>query len=200
MNNDERIIKYLDNDLSPDERTMFEEELRSSVELRKIFEKYLRVRRETEHLKNLKLDQSYLNSSLAEFHSRIDTNKSFPLRKSLAYAFGLTMLFIISVAIIKTFFNAQIEIEDFTKSLDENQKMELLEIINGETGVYNLISENFSEDDLVSIIESDLQVDNEIAETYNIELDELVLCLNAEEADVIYQKIINANLLEEDAL
>jgi hypothetical protein len=104
------------------------------------------------------------------------------------------------MAVLNSVFNKQTEIADFTESLSTDQKIEVLKNLNGETTINDIIPENISESDFVSLIESDLQVDSEIAETYNINYNEIVSGLTEKEVENIYQKIINTNLLEEASL
>jgi hypothetical protein len=201
MNNDERIIKYLDGELSTEEKTLFEEELKNSEELSNEYQKYLKVCTETDHLKNIKLTQQYTDNILIEFHEKFDKRRSLSFRKNLGYAFALMLVFVISVAVLKSlFFNNQTEIADFTESLTSEQKIEVLKNLNGESTINDIILDNVSESDLVSLIESDLQVNSEIAETYHIDYNEIVSGLTEKEVENIYQKIINTNLLEEASL
>lgn len=203
MKTEVRIINYIENELTSEEKSAFEEELKNSVGLREELRKYLSVKEETEHLKNLKLNPLYLDSILPEFRNRIDTGKSFNIRKNLGFAFGAMLIIIVSVIVMKTYFNNQTnanEIENFTQSLDENQKIELLERINGDSEVYNLLAESFSEPEMISLFESNLEVNNEVAKAYDIEYSDIVSVLSDEEIEEIYNKIINTNLLIEAAL
>ena len=200
MNIDERIIKYLDDELSAEEKTLFEEELKSSEVLQREFQKYLKVKDETDRIEKLKLDPQYANNILTEFHEKFDKRRSLSFKKNLGYAFGLMLIFVLSISVLKIFFNERTNIADFTESLNTDQKIEILKNLNSETTINDMIPENISETDLVSLIESDLQVDSEIAETYHIEYDEIVSGLSDDEIEGIYQKIINTNLLEEASL
>lgn len=200
MNIDERIIKYLDNQLSPEEKTLFENELESSEKLQKEFQKYLKVKTETDHLKSLQLSQQYADNILNEFHKNYDKRKSLLFRKNLGYAFGLMLVLILSVSVMRIFFNRHTDLADFTESLSTDQKIEVLTNLNGEISIDELIPENISAEDLVLLIESDLQVNSKIAEAYQIEYNEIVSGLSEKEVENIYQKIINKNILEEDSL
>ena len=71
MTTDERIIKYIENELSEKERAAFEMELNDSEELREELNKYLRVKKEIGNLKELKLNPLYLDSILPEFRKQI---------------------------------------------------------------------------------------------------------------------------------
>ena len=193
---DERIVKYIENELSPQERNAFEVDLSNSVELREEFGKYLKVNAETDEIKKLKLNPLYLDSIIPEFRNKLETPKSVSIKKNLGYAFGIMLLFILSIAILRNFFNKEselIDIQEFTQSLNENQRIELLEELNGESEVYNLIPENISENRLNNLFAVNLEINNEIAEAYSIEYYEIVDDLSKDEIEVIYREILNTN-------
>ena len=134
MKNDERIIKYLEDELTPEERIAFENDLRNSTELKAELEKYLTVKKETVNLKEVKLNQDYLNSIVPEFRNKLDLPKTTSIKRNLGYAFGVMLAFLISVVILQKIFieNTEVnEVQQFTESLNENQKIELLENLNG---------------------------------------------------------------------
>jgi hypothetical protein len=196
MTTDERIIKYIENELSEKERTAFDMELNDSEELREELNKYLRVKKEIENLKELKLNPLYLDSILPEFRSKFETRKSLSFKKNLGYAFGIMLVFILSIAILKNFFISETEstdLKEFTQSLNENQRIELLEELNGESEVYNLIPENISERQLNNLLAANLEINNEVAEAYNIEYYEIVDDLSEDEIEIIYKEILNTN-------
>jgi hypothetical protein len=200
MTNDERIIKYLENDLSSDERIGFESDLKNSSELREEYEKYLKANHRVNELKDIKLKQAYLDSFILEFRNSINTQKPVTSKRNLGYAFGAIIAMIISIAI---FNNIMLEnkdlssVEEFTESLNQDQKFELLQSLNGSTEEYDLISENLDDAELTSLIQSELNINNEIAEVYDIGYNELVEELSKNEADKIYQEILNKNFSQE---
>ena len=196
MTTDERIKKYIENELSEKEKAAFEMELNDSEELREELNKYLRVKRETGNFKELKLNPLYLDSILPEFRNKFETRKSLSFKKNLGYAFGIMLVFILSIAILKNFFISETEstdLKEFTQSLNENQRIELLEELNGESEVYNLIPENISESQLNNLLAANLKINNEVAEAYNIEYYEIVDDLSEDEIEVIYKEILNTN-------
>ncbi|MCU0413744.1 MAG: hypothetical protein MUE91_04965 [Ignavibacteriaceae bacterium] len=196
MTTDERIIKYIDNELSQKDRTAFEMELNDSAELREVLEKYLRVKRETGNLKELKLNPLYLNSIIPEFRKKLDSPKSLSIKKNLGYATGIMLIFILSIAILKNFFIGESEsadLKEFTQSLNENERIELLENLSDDSEVYNLISENISESQLSNLFSANLEINNKVAEAYNIEYYEIVDDLSEDEIELIYNEILNTN-------
>jgi hypothetical protein len=203
MTTDERIVKYIENELSPQERHAFEVDLSNSVELREEFEKYLKVNAVTDEIKKLKLDPLYLDSILPEFRDKLDAPKIFSVKRNLGYAFGAMLVFILSIVVLKNFFNNESEfmdLQEFTQSLNENQRIELLKNLNGDQGVYEIISDSLYKPELISLFETNLKVNNEVAETYDIEYHEIISGLSKDEVEFIYNEILNSDLLKEDAL
>ena len=196
MKTEERILKYLDNELTAEEKTAFEKEMESSKELRDEFQKYASVKKEIEELKRLKLNPDYINSILPEFHNRRLTGKKETIRKSLSYAFGVMLIFIISIAVLRIFFNNHSDpnnVEEFASSLSENQKVELLETINGSSEIYNLIPET----KVVDLLEAELKINSDVVEAYDINYTEIIGDLSDNELEIVYQEILNKNFLEE---
>jgi len=106
------------------------------------------------------------------------------------------LVFILSVVILKNFFISETEstdLKEFTQSLNENERIELLENINDDSEVYNLISENISESQLSNLLAANLEINNEVAQAYNIEYFEIVDDLSEDEIEIIYKEILNTN-------
>jgi hypothetical protein len=195
MMTEERIIKYLDSELTSQEKTAFEKEIEGSKELKKEVQKYASARAEIERLKGLKLNSEYVDSILPEFHNRILTGKKETIRKSLSYAFGVMLMFIIAISVLRIFFNSNNDqnIEEFTQSLNENQRIELLENLNGKEGIFNLVPEN----EIVDLLKADLVINNDVAEAYDIGYKEIIGDLSDNEYEIVYQEVLNKNFLEE---
>ncbi len=200
MKNDVRIIKYLEDELTPEERIAFENDLRNSTDLKAELEKYLTLKKETVNLKALKLNQDYLNSIILEFRNNLDLPKTNSIKRNLGYAFGVMLAFLIAAVVLQKIFieNTEVnEVQQFTESLNENQKIELLENLNGNLEDYFQISENNTESLLTNLIQTDLKINYEVAEAYDINYSELVDGLSASEAEQIYNEILYKNFSEE---
>jgi len=196
MKNDERIIKYIENELTPDERVEFELDLRNSKELREVFEKYLRVKEEVKEFKKLKLNQAYLDSIIPELRNKIDSPKVFSVKKNLGYAFGVVFVIMLSILVLKNFFGNEIpssDLQNFVQSLNENQRIQLLDEINGESEVDKIIQESISETEITNLLASELEINIEIAEAYDISYNDLMVGLSQQEVDNIYSEILNRN-------
>ena len=142
------------------------------------------------------MDPLYLDSIIPEFRHKLETPKSVSIKRNLGYAFGIMLVFIISIAVLNNFLNDESElneIEEFTQSLNENQKIELLEEINFESNDYNIVSENISDKELVDILATDMEIKSEVAEAYDINYSELMVGLSQQEIEKVYSEILNRN-------
>ena len=197
MQTEERIVKYLDNDLTSEERVAFESELNSSEELKREFENYLVVKEKMNKQKNLKLNFDYTDSILPEFHKKAHSRKKETLRKSLSYTFGLVLIILIGLSVQKIFFNNPVNKSDdlakFTQSLDENQKLDLLENLDGNDDLYSMISGK----EYVTLLENDLVVNEDVLETYDIGYKDLLGNLSDNEVEKVYNEILSRNILKE---
>ena len=196
MTTDERIIKYIENELTSEERIAFEFDLGNSLELKEEFEKYLRVKNETDELNTLKMNPLYMDSIIPEFRNKLKTPKSVSIKRNLGYAFGVMLVFIISIAVLNNFLSDESglnELEEFTQSLNENQKIELLEEINLVSNDYNIVSENISDKELVDILVADIEINSEVAEAYDISYNELMAGLSRQDIEKVSSEILNRN-------
>jgi hypothetical protein len=200
MKNEDRIIKYIENELTSEEKISFETELRNSEELKTELGKYLKVKAKTEEIKNLKLNPGYLDSLLQEFQRKLASPKVIYVKRNLGFAFGVMILFILSILILQFIFTDKTEmneLQEFAQSLNENQKIELLENLTGESDYYDLDAENISGTEMTELLQSNLVINNDVAETYNISYTELVDELSETEVEKIYNEILNKNFFEE---
>lgn len=193
MKTEEKIIKYIDDDLSAEEREVFEKELSGSISLQKEYKKFLAVKEEIDLSKNIALDNKYLDSILPEFRNRVERPESFTLNKKVGYAFVVIIAFLVSTVIFNNIVTENNKVNDlqiFTESLDEEQKLNLLENLNGDIEEYYLIADNGFSNDLTDLIQTDLEINNDIAEVYGINYNELIDQLSPVEAEKIYNEIL----------
>ena len=196
MDRTERIIKYIENELTFVERSKFEEELENSFELRKEFEKYLHLKNETIILKDAKLDKNYLDSIIPEFRERLQSSKSRGIKFRLGYAFGIMLASIISIAVVNYYLSSKSESTDlpeFAESLSDSQRMELLENLETELNSTELVSGNVSVNEIDRLINAELEISSEVLESYDIAYDDLIVGLEQDEVNKIYNEILSRN-------
>jgi hypothetical protein len=196
MNKEEKIIRYIENELSLEDRKAFEEEIKSSPVLRKEFEKYLRLKNEINELKTVQLDNLYLNSIIPEFREKLQIPKTTGSKFNIGYAAGIMLIFVVSVAIINYILSEKVtstELTEFAESLNDNQRLELLENLDDGIIPTELVSENVSINKIDEIIDAELGISGEVIETYKIDNDDLIVGLGQDEINKIYNEILNRN-------
>ena len=72
---DERILKYLDNDLDNNERIKFENDLKQLPELKKEYDKYLVLNNKFNYNKVIEVDETYFNGIVPEFRNRLEKKR-----------------------------------------------------------------------------------------------------------------------------
>ena len=133
---------------------------------------------------------------IPELRNKIDTPRNFSVKKNLGYAFGVVFVIMLSILVLKNFFGNEIpssDLQKFVQSLNENQRIQLLEEINGESEVDKIIQESISETEITNLLASELEINIEIAEAYDISYNDLMEGLSQQEVDNIYSEILNRN-------
>jgi cbb3-type cytochrome oxidase subunit 3 len=197
MQTDERIIKYIEDELTADERISFECDLKTSILLRDEYQQYLNLRKNIDLSKEAKLSQDYLDSIVPEFRNKFHKSKSGVLRRNFGYAFGTMLIFIFSVVILKSVFTDNSEmntIQEFAESLNEAEKIELLENMNGDLDEYDLFADNYSGTEISDLLSQELEISYNVVDAYDISYTDLVEELNPEEAEKIYNEILNKRI------
>jgi len=200
MSNDEKIIKFVNNELTPEEKISFEAELKESNQLKAEYEQYEKIAHQIRASKSARLSKNYLNTILYEFHNKKIKSRSITGKAKFGYVFAILLAFFVSVIIFNNVFwqkSEVVSLQEFTESLNENQKEELLENINGDMEDYILLAGNEGEIELTDLLQSDLSINNDIAEVYDINYTELVGELSPVEAQRIYNEILSKNFSNE---
>lgn len=200
MKTDEKIIKYLNGELIEEDKISFEADLSNSPHLRNEYELFSKLEQNIKLSKEVRLNQNYLNAILPEFRSKSYSNNSVVFRNKIGYSFAAVIALLISFLIFKNIYlkNSEMSsIQSFTESLNENQKIEILENLNGDNEEYVLASNNVTNIELTNMLKAELKINNEIAEVYDINYSELVDDLSQAEADKIYKEILSKNFSKE---
>lgn len=196
-----KIILYLDNQLSDNEKIKFEKELESSEEFRKEFENYKTMLKEFKASENVGVDELYFNSLTPRILEKVIQNKKRKLIPVFAIGFAVTVVIIFIV-----FFN-QGKSDNFNESIKDIasnlSKEELQETINSLPGqnsyvdpAYNISDYNITDDSMITdelSFEIKPKVNNNLDFLFekNIDYSTLISSLDEQEADKVYSEIIN---------
>jgi len=191
MNNQDKIILYLDNLLDPREKEKFEEDLKNSPELRLKLESYKKV---LENLKQMNIQsagKSYFINNIPVFRERLEKKKKVWVQKKIIYA-SSSLVIVLLVLSLFLFRNAEtisnngknLELtQDQIKSLTDSYAN--LEI---DSALYNVADSVWNE-----LLSDELNFSYETADSIlhsfngNVDYNE---GLNDEEASLIYDRLI----------
>lgn len=200
--NRKKIIAYIDGNMSPDEKLLFEKELENNENLRK------EVREIKLFLAGIKKDaeppvnESYFINMLPEFNRRKSSRRKFHIP---AIAYSLTgmaagvLIFLFIFNPLKT--SENLETKELSVNLTEQEMNETLnryedpysynELMNSASSVTDSIVNNMVKDELDL---SSGSIDKAIAERY-ISTDDLLDSLNEDEANELYSQLINEDII-----
>lgn len=199
MNNEEKILKYIDNQLTEEEREAFEEELRTSETLRKLFDEYKNTLNEINSTKNIQADEKYIINLIPQIKERTEKEKLQSLIPNLGWAFSIIAVLIIGYFLFftaGTSQNNELNLTNITAKLNTAEKINLLEeYLNSSSESYLSAYNNF---DIINLDEIINEVNKEqLAQTYSIDIYDLQDEITEEEIDEIYNKLVNKNFNNE---
>jgi hypothetical protein len=203
MNKKEIIIKYLDNQLSEAEKLNFEKQLSDSTELKREFIKYADIYSQIDELKEIKSNPLYFNSLLPRFHRKQKDQRAVFSFKNVGYAFSLVIMFIVSFTLFDLLYqgNESDNLIKFTESLTTDEKIDLLSTLNGEatTEYINKLYSDFYNNNIETGF-TDIWDKNQIAVSYNLDVNNIEEIVTDEEFEIIYNELLNKNFFNEENL
>jgi hypothetical protein len=199
----DRVLKYIDGQMSDEEKSAFEKELASSAELNSKMEEYKNFFSEIKEIKEIPVDASYFVNMIPNFRNRIELKKKKKIFPKLALGFStLTAVIIISLFLFKqpknvTFVNLNSHGIDSTLSLLQVGISPLQDNFN----FSNLSKEEEMKYDSVvtSMLSNELNLSsaglNYINETgSNSDLQSLLQGVNDVEANKIYNELLHKKI------
>jgi hypothetical protein len=199
----EKIIAYLDGNMSDDEKLRFEETISSDAGLK----------REVEEIKNFlaqmkadaepNVNDTYFINMLPEFHRRHTKKKKFVFSKaaySLTGAAAVILILFILFSPGKT--TEYSDIKELSSNLTEQEINEVLNQYENRYSLDELISSATSKTDSIvsNMIDNELNLSSDeasqmIAANY-INTNELLNSLNESEANELYSQLINTDIIK----
>lgn len=83
MDRDKLILQFIENELTPEQLRLFQEELSKSSELQSEVKKYLHLKKTTDNLKNVRLNQKYLDSIIPDFRNSFENQNRASTKRNL---------------------------------------------------------------------------------------------------------------------
>lgn len=201
MNNNIKIIRYLDGDLPENEKVLFEEELAKSKTLQDELAGYKKVFNKIDEQKDINVENIYFNNLITSIKSKLEKNITINPFRKYGYAFVIVVLLTAGYFISQPMFNSSsnkiVTVEEFVENLDEKDIGELANYLssdnysdNGDENIYN-VDENL--DDIILSSTND----NKIAILSDYEINNLYASLSESEQTKIYNDLINKTFTSE---
>jgi len=192
---DKRIILYLDNQMSKEEREVFEKELKNSSELSSEFDLYKNILRSLSVEEDQYKDNDYFQNLVANFRQKNRAvKKSFIIKP----AYALTIAAIIVMFIFLNPFKEK-EMDSIDKiiaQMDENEAAELINYYSDDFSQSEFDQTNGKTDSLfVEMISNEFELDEEsfknLVSSDDSYLNSFYSKISPNETENIYNEILN---------
>ncbi len=100
INNEEKYLRYLLNQMSEDEKHLFENELESSKQIRDDYESYKKVMDLVIGSKNITLNSQYAQTIIPKFRKKLEGKKKQSIIVKYGYAFSALFIAALSYLVI----------------------------------------------------------------------------------------------------
>lgn len=197
MKIDKRVILYHDHQLKDVETVLFEAELKSSPELSEQLQHYKRmlhlIRIDEQKLGN----EQYFVNLVPKFKQSITSgNRQLNFRTAYTFA-GLVIAIMVAFAIYNPFrLSDNNTLDKLISTVGENEAKQIYDFYSDNFQSSSLVQENgTSESILTDMISSELNLQeadlNQLVQTERIKIDNIYSLLQEDEANLIYNEILN---------
>ena len=196
--NDEKILKYLSENVSSTEKREIEKEIESSKELSEEFTRMQKVFSDLKNDSKVETEIGYFNNLLPRVREKLDSRKKIFTIQRLAFSIPVAaLLFVISLSInieqTESLFSLSASTEEIYEAIDETSSDNLIDYIDNDYYTYD-VSE-------LTISETGLSLDNESLQDLgestfeSFENYSLIENLSDKEVDEIYNEILTKKIL-----
>ena len=157
MNNDERIIKYLEGDLPEDEKALFEKDLSHSETLRNELAAYKKVLTKFDEQKLFDTESTYFTNLVPSIREKFEQRKTINPFRKLGFATALILIFAAGYFIFQPFFSTSEQfstVEELADNMTDAELDEMIEylVTDDKTELIDEEIYKFEEDDMENII------------------------------------------------
>lgn len=99
-NNDEKFSSYFLNEMDDNERLKFEEELKTSIELRNEYENYKKLFDVIQYTKSIKLSDEYSQNIIPVFRKKLERKQKFSAMIKFGYVFAVLLAFVVGYSVM----------------------------------------------------------------------------------------------------
>lgn len=189
---DEKILQYLDGQLTKDEKILFEKELNSSPELKKKYEEYISVQSKLNEFKDIKVDETYFNRIVPEFRKRLEIKKK--TRRIFSFSFVNSLAAIILLYFVLSPNGNNLNLDEAVKNWTENDFNYAIEYVDQQNSGFDIIDDyNTTEIDSVisSMLTDELNLSNNSTVYNTIDYNILNTQMNSNDINDLYKEILN---------
>ena len=203
MNNKDKIIRYFDNQMSAQEKELFEKELNNSPDLQREIEDYKLF---LSSFKKIELKEDYVNNVVPKFRERLD-KQSKPKSLSNRFAIAGSTLAAIIIAVL-LFSNSPKNTN--TESIQQLASQMTTEDVNAAANTYlnnislsdlNINSSEAYDSVFTNILDKEFNIGNNsnlnLISSNNTSLSQLEQYISDEDANNIYKEILNKQFFKE---
>jgi len=202
MNNDERIIKYLDSELQEEEKASFEKDLSRSKSLQNELAAYKKVLTVFDEQKLFDTESTYFTNLVPAIREKLEQSKTTNPFRKLGYAVAFILLFVAGYFIFQPLFISSSEqiitIEELADNMTDAELDEMIDYLveEGETELFDEDLHNFEEDDLENIIYASTY-ETKLAIISDFGINNFLADIPESEKEEIYNELINKNFSSE---
>ena len=192
----DRILQYLDGQLTESEKEIFEKELNSSPGLKKEYDEYLSTQLELNEFKNIEVDETYFNGIIPEFRNRLEVKKK--TRKIFSFSFANSLIAIILLYFVLKPSGNNFNLNEIAKKWTENDFNNAIEYVDQQYTDVD-ITDSYNADDLDSVFSSMLTNELNLSSNNNpyqiidnsLDYNKISSQINNTETSNIYKEILN---------
>lgn len=189
---DEKILQYLDGQLTEDEKILFKKELNSSPKLKKKYEEYISVQSKLNEFKDIKVDETYFNRIVPEFRKRLEIKKK--TRRIFSFSFANFLAAIILLYFVLSPNGNNLNLDEAVKNWTENDFNYAIEYVDQQNSGFDIIDDyNTTEIDSVisSMLTDELNLSNNSTVYNTIDYNTLSTQMNSNDINDLYKEILN---------
>ncbi len=202
MKIDDKIILYLDNQLSEKEKAEFENELDKSEELKQQLIEYKKFMSSFAELDNVEVDERYFAANIPKFREKLERKKKFAFIPRISIALStIVAIFLIFMFVLNN--KSTNNVTSLSSLIENANQNDLRSVIDNYTSTLNLsdasVISNISNTSVDSVINQsyykELNLSNTELEKYlsseNIDYDNLISGLGTSQKETLYKELEN---------
>ncbi len=202
MKIDDKIILYLDNQLSEKEKAEFENELNKSEDLKQQLIEYKKFMSSFAELNNVEVDERYFASNIPKFREKLERKKKFAFIPRISIALStIVAIFLIFMFVLNN--KNTNNVTSLNNLIENANQNDLKSVLDNYTNALNLsdasVISNIANTSVDSVINqsyySELNVSGNELEKYlssqSIDYDNLVSGLGTSQKEALYNVLKN---------